>query len=126
MVERELILTGCRFEINIAEILVTNRGVARKFYVDKLGLTVAEEIAPISPLVIRAGNTRLSIFGDGDGMRQIDPIHIRLGTADLERQMEILEARGLQFDGNVVEAAGFCRFVQTHDPFENLIRITEY
>lgn len=126
MVEKELILTGCRFEIDIAEILVTDMGAARKFYVDKLGLTVAEEIAPISPLVIRAGNTRLLIFGDGEGMRQIDPIHIRLGTADLDRQMEILEARGLQFDGNVVEAAGFCRFVQAHDPFGNLIRITEY
>jgi catechol 2,3-dioxygenase-like lactoylglutathione lyase family enzyme len=94
--------------------------------VDQLGLTVLQETPPISLLAVRAGSIRLSIFGDRQGAREASPVHIVLGTSDLDRQIEMLEARGVQFAGPVVEAPSFCRFVQTRDPDGNPVEIAQY
>jgi catechol 2,3-dioxygenase-like lactoylglutathione lyase family enzyme len=121
MAEQDPTLTGCHVELHVAEL-----GAARKFYVDKLGLAVLQETPPISLLAVRIGSIRLSIFGDRKDAHQVGPVHLVLGTPDLARQIVILEARGVRFDGPVVEAPGFCRFVQTRDPDGNLVEIAQY
>jgi catechol 2,3-dioxygenase-like lactoylglutathione lyase family enzyme len=121
MAMEEPTLTGCHVELHVVDL-----ATARKFYVDQLGLAVLQETPPISLLAVRAGNIRLSIFGDRKRAHQGSRLHIVLGTSDLERQIAILDARGVEFDGPVVEAPGFCRFVQTRDPDGNLVEIAQY
>ncbi len=121
MAEQDPMLTGCHIELHVADL-----GAARQFYVGQLGLTVLQETPPISLLAVRTGSIRLSIFGDRQGTRQAAPVHIVFGTSDLDRQIATLKARGIQCDGPVVEAPGFCRFVQIRDPDGNLIEIAQY
>ena len=54
------------------------------------------------------------------------PTDYVLGTDDIEAAVDRLIGRGILFTGQVTEAPGFCRFVQTHDPDGNLVEIAQY
>lgn len=114
------LLEGCHVELH-----VTNLAAARAFYVDQLRLPVLQETAAINLLAVRAGSIRLSISGDA-GHAVSGNVHIVLSTADLATTIEHLEARGVPIAGPIVEAPGFCRFIQTYDPDGNLVEIAQY
>ena len=114
-------LTSCHVEVHVTDLTA-----ARRFYVDQLGLQVLQEVPPIALLAVKAGGIRLSIFGDRANSSPPGPVHIVLGTTELEKQIAALQARGVVFESPVIEAPGFCRFVQARDPDGNLIEIAQY
>jgi catechol 2,3-dioxygenase-like lactoylglutathione lyase family enzyme len=114
-------LTSCHIEVH-----VTDLAAARHFYVEQLGMAVLQQAPAIALLAVKAGGIRVSIFGDRAAADQAGPTHLVLGTIDLDREIGRLQARGVVFEEPVIEAPGFCRFIQTRDPDGNLVEIAQY
>lgn len=87
-----------------------------------------QETPAIRPLAVRAGNIRLSIFGDADRSAGAGAGagHLVLGTGDLQQTIRQLESRGVRFAGPPTDAPGFCHVVCTHHPDGNLLEIAQY
>jgi catechol 2,3-dioxygenase-like lactoylglutathione lyase family enzyme len=113
-------LTSCHVELRVRDL-----PAARRFYVEQLGLAVLQETPALGLLALRAGGMRLSIFGDAATPVGAASVHLVLATPDLERTVHELAARGIDVDG-MIEAPGFCRYVQTHDPEGHLVEIAQY
>ncbi len=99
---------------------------ARRFYVDQLGLTVLQDTPSMRLLAVRAGDVRLSIFGDRTDTSGEGPCQIILATENLNAAITELEQRGLSPIHPPVEAPGFMTFVNILDPDGNRIGIVEY
>jgi predicted enzyme related to lactoylglutathione lyase len=108
------------------ELRVRDLGAARRFYVDQLGLAILQDTPAIGLLALRAGTIRLSIFGTDAAPLGPGPIHLVLASLDLERTVQALAERGVGLLGPLIEAPGFCRYVQTRDPAGNLVEIAQY
>jgi len=112
------------------EIHVSSIPEAREFYIDKLGLELLDETPALDLIAVRAGSVRISLFGGY--VRNQTPnsnhvgTHIILRTDDLEQTIAELESRGVTFRGEVVEAGGFIKDIETMDPDGNVIEIAEY
>jgi len=112
------------------EIHVSSIPEAREFYIDKLGLKLLDETPELDLIAVRAGGVRISLFGGYERNQTPNSnhvgTHIILRTDDLEQTIEELEARGVAFRGEVVEAGGFIKDIETMDPDGNVIEIAEY
>ena len=113
-------LTSCHLELHVPDV-----SAARTFYVDQLGLSILQDTPAIHLLAVRAGNMRLSIFGDAEAPGP-GPSHLVLATLDLDRTITELVERGVTMSGPTHEAPGFCRYVQMRDPAGNLVEVTQY
>jgi predicted enzyme related to lactoylglutathione lyase len=114
-------LTSCHVELHVSDL-----NAARRFYVDQLGLEILQETPAINLLAVRAGTLRLSIFGMEAAPSGPGPVHVVLTSLDLDRTVKQMQERGVIFAGAVIEAPGFCRYVQTRDPAGNLVGIAQY
>ena len=76
------------------EVHVTSIEKAREFYVNKLGLSVLDDMPNLNLLAIKAGNVRISIFGGFDPKNGKDNkksgTHIIFRTQNLEKAIETL------------------------------------
>lgn len=117
-------------ELQHVEVHVTSLDAAREFYVDKLGLPVLDDLPELSLLAVRAGPVRISIFGGFDPLAEGDTAkagtHLIFRTHDLERTIEKLRGRGIEFTGEIVEAGGFIRDIATIDPDGNVVEFAQY
>ncbi len=114
-------LTGCHVELHVEDL-----PAARRFYVEQLGLEIVQDTPALRLLAVRAGPLRLSIFGIDTPAPTPGAVHLVFGSPDLARTMGELEAVGIPLAGLVVDAPGFCRYVEIRDPANNRVEIAEY
>ncbi len=112
------------------EVHVNSIEKAREFYVDKLGLTILDDMPDMNLLAVKAGGVRVSIFG-GFGEKEENNnkksgTHIIFRTDNLKNTIEELKKRGVVFTGEIVEAGGFIRDIPTIEPDGNIIEFAEY
>jgi predicted enzyme related to lactoylglutathione lyase len=105
---------------------VRDLATARRFYVDQLGLPVLQDTPSMKLLAVRAGDVRLSIFGDRGDASGEGPCQIILATEDLAAAIEELKGRGLSPINPPAEAPGFMKFINILDPDGNRVGIVEY
>lgn len=114
-------VTDLHFELHVRDL-----AAARRFYVDQLGLPVLQETPAMTLLAVRAGNARVSIFGNRSDDGGPGPSQIILAVADIDAAVAELTARGVTVSGRPVAAGTFLRFVTTLDPDGNTVAVSEY
>ena len=114
-------VTDLHFELHVRDL-----AAARRFYVGQLGLPVLQETPAMNLLAVRAGSSRISIFGDRTDDGGAGRSQIILAVASIERAVAEMEAEGIQVSGAPVTAGTFLRFVTALDPDGNIVAVSEY
>lgn len=114
-------VTSLHFELHVRDL-----GAAKHFYVDQLGLPVIQETPAMKLIAVRAGKSRISIFGDRTDQGGAGPSQIILAVRDVDQAVADLEAKGVRMEGPPATAGSFLRFVTTLDPDGNTVAISEY
>lgn len=114
-------VTDLHFELHVRDL-----AAARHFYVDQLGLPVLEESAAMNLIAVRAGNSRISLFGNRTDTNGPGPSQIILAVEDIEKAAADIESRGVVVSGPPVSAGTFLRFVTTFDPDGNTVAVSQY
>ena len=108
------------------ELHVRDLGAAKHFYVDQLGLPVLQETPAMNLVAVRAGKSRMSIFGNRADQGGAGPSQIILAVESIDRAVAEMNAKGITVSGPPVTAGTFLRFVTTLDPDGNTVAISEY
>lgn len=118
-------------EIQHVEIRVSSLEEAKEFYVNKLELTIIEEIPALHLIALKAGNIRISIFGGFEKkskqkVGKYSGTHLIFRTKNLDKTIAKLTSKGIKFIGEIVVAGDFMKDLATTDPDGNLIEFAEY
>jgi len=118
-----LSLTCCHILLSVSDI-----DEAVDFYLTKLGLILIESYPKF--FAVRAGDVRFSVFLGGkkrdSGNEEGAPAVVMLRTEDLDAKIAELKGRGVVFEGDVMEAPKFMRYISLLDPDGNQLYVAQY
>lgn len=117
-----------------AIVAVTDIGEARRFYQDRLGLTLEAEDADSETLSFRTGQTRLTVYrSDHAGTNKANAVTWEM-KGDLVETVRRLRDQGVAFEQydfpgmtytDGVHAAGDVRLAWFKDPSGNILHLVE-
>ena len=109
-------------QVDFVSVLTQDIPRAKKFYGETLGLPVETEGE--NDMEFTLGQVTLDVFNPTSVGQEFapSPAGIAIRVADVARAREELEARGVQFDGEIVDT-GVCHFAFFKDPDGNQLML---
>ncbi|MFL5944810.1 MAG: VOC family protein [Gaiellaceae bacterium] len=109
-------------QVDFVSVLTQDISRARQFYGDTLGLPVETEGE--NDLEFTLGQVTLDVFNPSSIGQEFapSPAGIAIRVPDVARVREELEAKGVQFDGEIVDT-GVCHFAFFKDPDGNALML---
>jgi catechol 2,3-dioxygenase-like lactoylglutathione lyase family enzyme len=109
-------------QVDFVSVLTQDVGRAKEFYRDTLGLPVETEGE--NDLEFTLGQVTLDVFDPSSIGQEFapSPAGIAIRVPDVARAREELEAKGVQFDGEIVDT-GVCHFAFFKDPDGNALML---
>ena len=109
-------------QVDFVSVLTQDIARAKKFYGETLGLPVETEGE--SDLEFTLGQVTLDVFNPASTGQEFapSPAGIAIRVADVAASRAELEARGVQFDGEIVDT-GVCHFAFFKDPDGNQLML---
>ena len=109
-------------QVDFVSVLTQDIARARAFYRDTLGLPVETEGE--NDLEFTLGQVTLDVFNPSSIGQDFapSPAGIAIRVPDVARAREELEAKGVQFDGEIVDT-GVCHFAFFKDPDGNALML---
>ncbi|HVQ18484.1 MAG TPA: VOC family protein [Actinomycetes bacterium] len=115
-----------------AVLVSTDLERSQRFYEEKVGLTLSPETIKNHLLFECGDGSTLLIYGRGAG-NKADHTQVRFWSADIDKDVAELAARGVEFDeydteafktvGHIVTTVGIGRSAWFKDPDENTIAV---
>ena len=112
-------------EVMLAGFFVDDLEVAKKFYVEKLGLQVIFESPGFCEISHGKGGMVIGLSHSPRPGGQ-DGAVVCLKVDDLIREQERMQQLGVSFDGAVFEKPGIVRIVNFRDPFANRLQLVQH
>jgi len=112
-------------EVMLAGCFVEDLEIAKKFYVDKLGLSVMLESQGFCGVSHGKGGMIIGLSQSPRPSGQ-DGAVVCFKVADLLTERERLLRSGVKFDGEVFEKPGIVRLANFRDPFANRLQLVEH
>lgn len=109
-------------QVDFVSVLTQDIARARTFYGETLGLPVETEGE--SDLEFKLGQVTLDVFDPSSIGQQFapSPAGIAIRVRDVAAERAALEAKGVQFDGEIVDT-GVCHFAFFKDPDGNALML---
>jgi catechol 2,3-dioxygenase-like lactoylglutathione lyase family enzyme len=109
-------------EVDFVSVLTQDIARARQFYAETLGLPIETEGE--SDLEFTLGQVTLDVFDPSSAGQTFapSPAGIAIRVPDVAAARSELEARGVEFDGAIVDT-GVCHFAFFHDPDGNRLML---
>jgi catechol 2,3-dioxygenase-like lactoylglutathione lyase family enzyme len=109
-------------QVDFVSVLTQDIPRAKQFYAETLGLPIETEGE--NDLEFTLGQVTLDVFNPSSIGQQFapSPAGIAIRVPDVARAREELEARGVQFDGEIVDT-GVCHFAFFKDPDGNALML---
>jgi catechol 2,3-dioxygenase-like lactoylglutathione lyase family enzyme len=109
-------------QVDFVSVLTQDIPRARQFYGDTLGLPIETEGE--NDLEFTLGQVTLDVFNPSSIGQEFapSPAGIAIRVPDVARVREELEAKGVQFDGEIVDT-GVCHFAFFKDPDGNALML---
>jgi len=112
-------------EVMLAGCFVDNMEIAKKFYVDRLGLQIIFESPGFCEISHGKGGMVIGLSQSPRPSGQ-DGAVICFKVADLPKEQERLAKLGLEFEGAVFEKPGIVRIANFRDPFANRLQLVQH
>jgi len=112
-------------EVMLAGCFVDDLEVAKKFYVEKLGLQVIFESPGFCEISHGKGGMVIGLSQSPRPCGQ-DGAVICFKVDDLPTEKERLQKRGIEFEGAIFEKPGIVRIVNLRDPFANRLQLVQH
>jgi len=109
-------------QVDFVSVLTQDIPRARQFYGETLGLPI--ETQGENDLEFTLGQVTLDVFNPSSIGQEFapSPAGIAIRVADVARAREELEAKGVRFDGEIVDT-GVCHFAFFKDPDGNALML---
>jgi len=109
-------------EVDFVSVLTQDIARAKRFYGETLGLPIETEGE--NDLEFTLGQVTLDVFNPTSIGQEFAPslAGIAIRVADVAKAREELEAKGVQFDGEIVDS-GVCHFAFFKDPDGNQLML---
>jgi len=109
-------------QVDFVSVLTQDVARARQFYGDTLGLPI--ETQGENDLEFTLGQVTLDVFNPSSIGQEFapSPAGIAIRVPDVTRAREELEAKGVRFDGEIVDT-GVCHFAFFKDPDGNALML---
>ena len=109
-------------EVDFVSVLTQDISRAKQFYGETLGLPIETEGE--NDLEFPLGQVTLDVFNPSSAGREFapSPAGIAIRVPDVARAREELEAKGVKFDGEIVDT-GVCHFAFFKDPDGNALML---
>jgi len=109
-------------QVDFVSVLTQDIPRARKFYAETLGLPIETEGE--NDMEFTLGQVTLDVFNPASAGQEFkpSPAGIAIRVADVTASRAELEARGVQFDGEIVDT-GVCHFAFFKDPDGNRLML---
>ena len=109
-------------EVDFVSVLTQDIARAKQFYAETLGLPIETEGE--NDLEFTLGQVTLDVFNPASIGQEFapSPAGIAIRVSDVARTREELEAKGVQFDGEIVDT-GVCHFAFFKDPDGNQLML---
>ena len=109
-------------EVDFVSVLTQDISRAKQFYGETLGLPIETEGE--NDLEFTLGQVTLDVFKPSSAGREFapSPAGIAIRVPDVARAREELEAKGVKFDGEIVDT-GVCHFAFFKDPDGNALML---
>jgi len=109
-------------QVDFVSVLTQDIARARTFYGDTLGLPLETEGE--SDLEFKLGQVTLDVFDPSSIGQEFapSPAGIAIRVRDVAAERSALEAKGVQFDGEIVDT-GVCHFAFFKDPDGNALML---
>jgi catechol 2,3-dioxygenase-like lactoylglutathione lyase family enzyme len=109
-------------EVDFVSVLTQDISRAKQFYGETLGLPIETEGE--NDLEFTLGQVTLDVFNPSSAGREFapSPAGIAIRVPDVARAREELEAKGVKFDGEIVDT-GVCHFAFFKDPDGNALML---
>jgi catechol 2,3-dioxygenase-like lactoylglutathione lyase family enzyme len=109
-------------KVDFVSVLTQDIPQAKKFYGETLGLPIETESD--NDMEFRLGQVTLDVFNPASVGRQFapSPAGIAIRVPDVSAARADLEAKGVQFDGEIVDT-GVCHFAFFKDPDGNALML---
>ena len=109
-------------EVDFVSVLTQDISRAKQFYGETLGLPIETEGE--NALEFTLGQVPLDVFNPSSAGREFapSPAGIAIRVPDVARAREELEAKGVKFDGEIVDT-GVCHFAFFKDPDGNALML---
>lgn len=112
-------------EVMLAGCFVDDLEVAKKFYLEKLGLTVMFESPGFCEVSHARGGMVIGLSQSPRPGGQ-DGAVVCFKVSDLPKEQERLVRLGVRFEGGVFEKPGIVRIANFRDPFANRLQLVEH
>ena len=108
--------------VDFVSFLTQDMARARAFYVDTLGFEVETESE--HDMELKVGQVTLDIFAPASQGQPFapSPAGLAMRVPDVQEARRALEAKGVQFDGDVIDT-GVCHFAFFKDPDGNQLML---
>ena len=109
-------------QVDFVSVLTRDISRAKEFYGETLGLPIETEGE--NDVEFTLGQVTLDVFNPSSIGQEFapSPAGIAIRVADVARAREELEAKGVQFDGDIVDS-GVCHFAFFKDPDGNQLML---
>jgi len=109
-------------EVDFVSVLTQDMARAKQFYAETLGLPIETEGE--NDMEFTLGQVTLDVFNPTSAGQEFapSPAGIAIRVADVAKAREELEAKGVQFDGEIVDT-GVCHFAFFKDPDGNQLML---
>jgi catechol 2,3-dioxygenase-like lactoylglutathione lyase family enzyme len=109
-------------QVDFVSVLTQDIARAKEFYAETLGLPVETEGE--NDMEFTLGQVTLDVFDPASAGQQFapSPAGIAIRVPDVARARKELEAKGVRFDGDIVDT-GVCRFAFFKDPDGNQLML---
>jgi len=111
-------------EVMLAGCFVDDLDIAKKFYLEQLGLTTMFEGPGFCEVSHGKGGMVIGLFQSPRPSGQ-DGAVVCFKVADLPKERERLLQLGVKFDGDVFEKPGIVRIANFRDPFANRLQLVQ-
>lgn len=112
-------------EVMLAGCFVDDLEIAKKFYVEKLGLRLLFESSGFCEVSHAKGGMVIGLSQSPKPSRQNGAV-ICFKVADLTSEREGLQKQDIEFEGAVFEKPGVVRIANFRDPFGNPLQLVQH